>query len=398
MPASVTDIIELKWYEKVKQNAESRLPQSNMSDAIATLAGGIAHQFNNSMTGISGNIELLEIALFKGKDVTNYTKRIKSLVGNMTHLTDQLLAYARGGRYQPESISLNTLVEDFLPLLHHRNNPDIQIDTELDDEVFDIKADFAQLQMVLSALITNSFEAINGAGHICISTKNHTVRSDIACELPGLKQGRYARLSIQDNGKGMDEETKSRMFEPFFSTKFQGRGLSMAAVHGIIRNHGGWILVDSIPDKGTSINILIPAIQVISEDERRSKDKIYGGEGNILVVEDDDMVLDVNCAMLETLGYHVIGARTGIESINIAKTFLNHIDLILLDVELPDMGGEKVYPQINKIRPDTKVVVCSAYDFEGPAQKILTAGAQGFIQKPFSISALSEKLKETIGN
>ncbi len=396
MTAPVTNIAEKKHAAEEKRDLESRIQQSQIMEAVATLAGGIAHQFNNALTGISGNIELLDIALLEGRDLGKYSDRIKALVGNMTHLTDQLLAYARGGKYQPKKISLNDLVKESLPMIHHRNNPAIRIETKLPYNVSRVEADFTQMQMVLSSVVANAVESIAGSGHIKIVTKNKDISADFALEYPGLNEGSYACIVIEDDGKGMDKDTKARLFEPFFTTKFQGRGLGMAAVYGIVKNHGGWISVDSFLNEGTSVCILLPAVEETAAQEKVLKNEIIKGSGNILVVEDEDMVMDVSSAMLEALGYHVLGARTGNGAIEILRACAGHIDLVLLDIGLPDMGGEKVYSYIKKISPDTKVVVCSGYAMEGPVQEIMDAGAQGFIQKPFSISTLSTSLKEVL--
>lgn len=395
MTAPVTNIA-VKRAEEEKQNLESRIQQSQVMESIATLAGGVAHQFNNALAGISGNIELLEIALIEGRDLGKYSERIKALVGNMTHLTDQLLAYARGGKYQPKTFSLNDLVKESLPMIHHRNNPTIRIETELPYNVSKVKADFTQIQMVLSAVVGNSIESIAESGHILIRTINKKLSADLALDYPGLNEGNYACIAIEDDGKGMDEDTKSRLFEPFFTTKFQGRGLGMAAVYGIVKNHGGWISVESTLGKGTSVFLLLPAVVEKTEQEKVLINRISKGSGNILVVEDEDMVMDVSSAMLEALGYHVLGARTGNGAIEIIRACAGQIDLVLLDIGLPDMGGEKVYSYIKEISPDTKVVVCSGYAMEGPVKEIMDAGAQGFIQKPFSIATLSTRLKEVL--
>ena len=348
------------------------------------------------MTGINGNIELLDIALLEGRDLSKYSERIKTLVGNMTHLTDQLLAYARGGKYQPKTFSLNDLVKESLPMIHHRNNPVIRIETELPYNVSKVKADFTQMQMVLSSVIANAVESIAGTGHIRIRTKNEEISTDVAFDYPGLNEGNYACLVIEDDGKGMDEDTKSRLFEPFYTTKFQGRGLGMAAVYGIVKNHSGWVSVNSTLGKGTSVNILLPAVVEVTEQKKVLKTGLIKGSGNILVVEDEDMVMDVSSAMLKAMGYHVLGARTGNGALEILRACAGHIDLVLLDIGLPDMGGEKVYSHIKEISPETKVVVCSGYAMEGPVQEIMDAGAQGFIQKPFSIATLSLRIKEVL--
>jgi len=396
MKAAVTDILDRKFAEEKDQNLESQFQKSQLMETIATLAGGIAHQFNNALTGVTGNIELLEIALAANTDTDKYFERIKAIIRNMTHLTDQLLAYAQGGKYQPKLVSLNELVKETLPMIHHGNNTGIHIMAELEQNIPYIKADFTQMQMVISSIVANSVEAISGTGRIRISTNNKIVCDRPPQYYPGLIPGRYACLVIEDDGKGMSEDTRSRIFEPFFTTKFQGRGLSMAAVYGIIKNHNGWIWVDSELGKGTAIQIFLPASEIGSEKLKEPESEINRGEGTILVIEDENTVMEVSCAMLEALGYQVIGANTGKEAVHVAGNFAGHIDLALLDIGLPDMGGDYVYPLLKKIRPNTKVIVCSGYAVDGPAQKIMDSGAQGFLQKPYSLAVLSTKLKEVL--
>jgi two-component system cell cycle sensor histidine kinase/response regulator CckA len=194
----------------------------------------------------------------------------------------------------------------------------------------------------------------------------------------------------------MDEETKGRIFEPFFTTKFTGRGLSMAAVYGIVNNHDGWISIDSEQGKGTIVTLYLPAVEAKEEKPVEKSHGLIKGTGTILVIEDEEAIMDLNRQLLERMGYRVLEARTGKEAVDLAETFDGDIDLALLDIKLPDMGGEKVYPLLIKARPDLKVIVCSGYSIDGPVQDVLDAGAQAFVQKPFSPRPFSEKLKEVL--
>ena len=260
-----------------------------------------------------------------------------------------------------------------------------------------INADNAQMQMVLSAILANSNEAIEDEGLIRITAENKNLDEDSAKQHPGLEPGYYVCLTVEDDGRGMDEETRRGIFEPFFTTKFQGRGMGMAAVYGIVKNHDGWIYVDSELGKGTTVRIYLPAIEVEIEKPKEAKSEISTGSGTILMIEDEDVVIEVTQAMLEMLGYRVMVAKTGKDAIHIADTFDGQIDAALLDIKLPDINGRNLYPFIMKARPNLKVIVFSGYSIDGPARDILDAGAQDFIQKPFSFAALSEKLKEVLG-
>jgi len=395
----VRDLSEQKKIEKEKENLQAQLQQARKMEAIATLAGGIAHEFNNALTGVIGNIELLELRLPDNRIVTEHTEVMKSSSHRMANLTGQLLAYARGGKYQAKIICLSDFVEETLPVIKPDIKPSIHIETDLPRDVFKVNFDSAQLQMVLSALMSNSSEAIKWEGRIRISISNEEIDAAFAKNHLQLNPGSYVCLAVEDDGKGMDEDTLNRIFDPFYTTKFIGRGLGMAAVYGIIRNHGGSISVESDIGKGTVVKIHLPAIEDKEEQvlEKPSEAaRVASGPGTILVIEDEETVMNVIRDILDKLGYRILSATTGKEAIEISKTFDGQIDLALLDIKLPDIWGDEVYPQIMKARPDLKVIVCSGYSIDGPAQAILDAGAQDFIQKPFSVKALSKKLKEVL--
>ena len=387
------DITVRKQAVEQKLKIESQLQEVHRMEAIAALAGGIAHEFNNALVGVSGNIELLQMELPNSENVDKYIVRMKDSTRRMVRLTNQLLAYARGGKYQPKIISFNDLVEDTLPLIQHDADSAIRVETDLPGDISHVEADPTQIQMVLSAVLKNAAEAIEGEGRIRIITRDEKIEEEIAKTDPDLKPGSYVSLTIEDDGKGMDQETISRVFDPFFTTKFQGRGMGMAAAHGIIKNHSGWILIDSELGKGTVVRIYLPAVAVQVKQSKETRSELVAGTGTILVIEDEDVVIDVIGPMLERLGYSMLAAKTGTEAVDIAKTFEGGIDLAILDIVLPDMGGTEVYPLIMEARPDMKVIVCSGYAVDGPAQEILDAGAQDFIQKPFSLETLSERLK-----
>lgn len=248
----LTDVTE-------RRRLRVQIEQARKMEAIATLAAGIAHEFNNALTGIIGNLDLLELVLPSNDQAGNYLKPIKTSAFRMARLTSQLLAYAREGKYQPRTFSLSDFVEDILPVLRHAIDPEIRLETDLPHNVHPVEADPTQMQMVLSAVVANAAEAIEGKGRIRVSTGNEQITEEAARQHPDLTPGAYVRLRVDDDGKGMDENIRARMFEPFFTTKFHGRGLGMAAVYGIIKNHNGSIEVASQLGKGTVVRIYLPA-------------------------------------------------------------------------------------------------------------------------------------------
>jgi PAS domain S-box-containing protein len=244
-----------------RKKLESRLQQAQKMEAIATLAGGIAQEFNDALTGIGGNVELLEMAYPDYPQIRKYIDPVSVSAQRMGLLTDQLLAYARGGKFHPKVISLSQLVRDTLTLIRHTLRPEIEVKTELGKDLPQIKADATQLQMVISAVVNNAHEAIAGTGGIRIVTRSESFATTVSPLNPEGRRGTFATLVIEDTGKGMDEKTRAKIFEPFFTTNFQGRGLGMAAVYGIVKNHGGWIDIDSAPGKGTAVRIFLPTVE-----------------------------------------------------------------------------------------------------------------------------------------
>ena len=396
--AIVRDITERKKTEEEKKKLEARLRHAQKMEAISALAGGIAHQFNNALFAITGNIDLLEMDFPGDENVADYTRKMKDSTHRMTRLTAQLLAYARGGKYQAKTISLSDFVRDTLPLVRHTIDSAISVETDQPPGIFNVNADLTQMQMVLFAVLSNAAEAMDGKGRIRIVCRNTMITDKTAVDFPGLKPGNYISLTITDDGKGMDEETKTRIFEPFFTTGFEGRSLGMAAVYGIIKNHDGWITVDSELGKGTIVKIYLPAVEDLVKEHAKPKTEPIKCRGTILVIEDGETVMKVTRKILEKLGYSVLEAKTGQEAINVVKTFDNDIDLAMLDIFLPDMSGDAIYPFLMEACPDLKVIVFSGYSADGPVQEILNAGAEDFIQKPFSVAELSEKLKKALGS
>lgn len=391
------DITERKREQAEKKRLEVRLHQVQKMDAIANLAGGIAHRFNNALAVIAAHLDLLELEP-SGNGLLGHTEPMKDAVLKMAHLTNQLLAYARGGKYQAKVVPFCDFIKETLPVVKHTVKPDISIKVDLPSTSWPIRADLTQMQMVLSALLANASDAIQEEGVILISAKNERLAEKNLVNYPGLLPGPYVVLTIQDNGKGMDDETRRRIFEPFFTTKFQGRGLGMAAVYGIIKNHGGWTEVDSHPGEGTSVRIFLPAVEEGSGSAKENGVEFSAGTGTVLLVEDEDLVLDATKRILVKLGYKVLEAKSGVNAIDLARNYQADIHLVILDIQLPDMHGKDVYPRLIQARPGTKVIICSGFSIDGPAQEILNAGAAAFLQKPFSMASLSKIMQELLGS
>lgn len=244
-----------------RKRMEAHLQLAQKMKAIATLAGGIAHEFNNALCGITGNIELMQMDLTQDEKVVRYADAIRVATERIAHLTSQLLAYGQGGKYYPRIIHLSDFAEDTVSIVRYNIDPAIAIETDLPRDLGKIKADLTQMQMVLTTLLNNASEGIVGEGYIKISTRNVEIDEKFSTAHSDARPGSFVCLTVEDNGMGMDEETRAKIFEPFFSTKFHGRGLAMAAVYGVVRNHGGFILVDSQLGKGTTVRVYLPAVE-----------------------------------------------------------------------------------------------------------------------------------------
>ncbi|MEA2039443.1 MAG: PAS domain S-box protein [Thermodesulfobacteriota bacterium] len=246
-----------------KERLQAQLLHSQKMDAIGTLAGGIAHLFNNNLTAITGYTGLLKANFPDNKKIMEYAQCMKESAYKMVNLTSQLQSYARIREYHPEIISLSDLVKETLPMMSHTLNPDVRIETDPPRDTLNVEADHSQMQMVLSAIVSNSNDAIEGEGRIRIIVRNEEVLEGH----PELRPGAYVCMIVEDDGKGMDEDTRNRIFDPFFTTYFIGRGLGMAAVYGIVKNHNGSISVESEVGVGTTVNIYLPSIKNLEIEE-----------------------------------------------------------------------------------------------------------------------------------
>ena len=394
----VLPITERKMAESARLRMAEKLEEARKTEAVATLAGGIAHQFNNALAVISGNIELMQHDYQHDPQIGTYASPISDAAGRMAQLTNQLLAYAQGGKYKERPNDLSSIAETTLSLIKHTIAPEITVSESLEADLPEVKIDVTQIQMVISAIVANAAEAISGEGLISVTCSKVMINNDNCTQHDSIPPGGYVVLSITDNGTGMDEKTIKRIFEPFFTTKFQGRGLGMAAVYGIIRNHGGYIKVNSQADLGTEVRIYLPALPSIENPPEKKPGPDVQGCGTVFVIEDDPGVVEINQAWLKRLGYHVLVATTAAQAIQILCHTNTTIDVVLLDLVLPDMSGAALYPLVREHRPSAKVIVCSGYGLAGPTQELLDAGADGFIQKPYGLNDIHETIVKVMSS
>ncbi|KAA3662760.1 MAG: PAS domain S-box protein [Calditrichaeota bacterium] len=394
--AAIDDITKQKEIEREKELLQETLQKSKKMEALATLAGGVAHDFNNALTSIVGNLELLGMALDDDKIIQPYVNPIFESTYRMTQLTNQLLAYAQGGKYQPTAINFDTFIKDNFSLLKHHLPAKSRMRLELhggDNKIF---ADSTQMLMVLSAVIMNAAEAIDHEGKIHVRTRVKKFATSHNPEYPDILPATYVHLQIEDDGHGMDEATLEHIFEPFFSTKLRGRGLGMASVYGIIKNHDGYVYVRTNKNEGTIVDTFLPLHEDKRTDEESNGLKPLQGSETVLVVEDEEVVKNVIVSMLKHMGFTVHSVKCGRDALDFSQTNPNSVDIILLDMGLPDIPGQVLFYSLRQYQSHAKVILCSGYSIDGPAQELLETGADAFLQKPFNFLTLSRTLSKVM--
>jgi CheY-like chemotaxis protein len=329
--------------------------------------------------------------------IYNKLKPAETYVQKCAELTKQLLGVARGGKYEVESADLNELIKKSSQMFG-RTKKEITIYSNYKEGIWIVEIDQSQIEQVLLNLYVNAGHAMPNGGNLYIRTENVTINKKYI-EPYGLKPGDYVKTSVTDTGIGMDKATQKRVFDPFFTTKEMGRGtgLGLASAYGIIKNHNGFFEVSSEIDKGTAFNFYLPISekQVVEKDEKLYV--VIKGTGGVLLVDDEEMILNGAREMLEVLGYSVDVAKSGKEAIEIYQTNIDKIDLVILDMIMPGMGGSEIYDTLKQINPYVKVLLSSGYSISESATEILKHGCEGFIQKPYDLTKLSQKLNETLG-
>ena len=379
-----------------RKRLEEQLHLVQRMEAIGTLAGGIAHDFNNLMMGILGNISLMMCDMDSTSAHFRNLQNVEQLVQSGTKLTGQLLGYARKGKYDPKTVDLNHVVRDSVETIG-RTRKEVTINLDLAPEQIVADVDRSQIEQVLFNLYINAADAMSRGGELYVQTTvvEHT---DLTEKPYSPKPGKYLKLQVTDSGIGMDPETQKRIFDPFFTTKEIGRGtgLGLASVYGIVKSHGGYIDVVSEKGKGTTFCIYLRVSTSSLIEAGVNPSEVKRGKGTVLLVDDEEMVIDIGAQMIKKMGYDVIYTRKGDEALSLYDTHRNSIDLVVLDLIMPGMGGGDTFDELKKIDPDVKVLLSSGYCIDGQAREILNRGCRGFIQKPYNMQALSQKINEIL--
>jgi two-component system cell cycle sensor histidine kinase/response regulator CckA len=388
---SLKDVTESK-------RLEAQFQQAQKLEAVGTLAGGIAHDFNNLLMAIQGRTSLMLMHVGPEDSHFGYLRGIEDAVKRGAYLSKQLLGFARGGKYEVRATDLNRLLEKSSEMFG-RTKKEIRIHKKYQKDIWPVEADQGQIEQVLMNLYVNAWQAMPAGGDLYLETRNVTLDRQYTKPFK-VEPGNFVKISLTDTGAGMDEATRLRVFEPFFTTKEMGggTGLGLASAYGIIKNHGGIISLYSEPGHGTTFDIYLPASGEEVPMEQETSQEIFKGTETVLFVDDEDSILEVGKEMLTALGYKVIEAMGGEKALELYRENQDKIDMVILDMIMPDMGGGEVYDRLKEINAKVRVLLSSGYSLDGQANHILQRGCDGFIQKPFDVRELSSKLRQVLEN
>jgi PAS domain S-box-containing protein len=375
---------------------ETQLLQAKKLQALGNLAGGIAHDFNNLLMGIQGIVSLLLFRMEPDSPFLDSLKTIEQYVQDGAGLTRQLLSYARGGSLEVQPVDINALIRK-QNRLFGRTHKEIRIEENLVSDVLSVNADSSQIEQVLLNVYVNAGHAMPEGGRLRVSSENVLIDAKhLLLQSTGLKPGRYVKITIRDTGHGMDEETQQRIFDPFFTTKHLGRGsgLGLYVSYGIIKNHGGHIQVVSRQNSGTSVTIHLPANHDLKAQPREPAPEMILGRETVLLVDDEEKIRSVCRDNLKLLGYSVITAESGKRALEIYQDKHDRIDVVVLDMIMPEMSGKETYRRLKQIDPECRVLVATGYTLEEDRIDFPRDAKDAFIQKPFKIEALSMMIQD----
>jgi PAS domain S-box-containing protein len=396
------DITERKQAEEALRQQEEQVRQLQKMEAVGQLAGGVAHDFNNLLMVIKGRAELL-LQRFPDADSTGSAlAAIEQAADRGTALTRQLLVFSRTQVLHRKVLDLNRVVSDTAGMLRRLISEAIEVEIRLGEELDRVRADLVQLEQVIMNLALNARDAMPRGGRLTIATANVDIAAAFAPRHEGVDPGPYVMLEVRDTGVGMDKTIQSKIFEPFFTTKEPGKGtgLGLATVYGIVKQHDGWIAVDSAPGLGATFRVYLPRFDGPAEADvaNGAPSEPRRGTETVLVAEDDEPVRNVACEILRGAGYRVLEARHGTEALRIARQHPGPIDLLVTDLVMPEMNGVELAEHLRALRPDVRAFYVSGYLADASVREPLLREGARFLQKPFAPGDLTRMVGEVLGS
>jgi len=393
------DITEWRRTEEKRVALEAKVQHAQKLESMGVLAGGIAHDFNNLLTGVIGNAGLALMDLPADLPARHSIEEINVAARRAAELANQMLAYSGGGQFVVEPVDLSDLVRELQHLLGSAVSKRVTLEFDLADDLLAVEGDATQLRQVVMNLVINASEAIgDGDGGVtvrtCLRDADTSYLADSHVD-DGLSSGPYVCLEVADTGCGMDEETKARLFDPFFSTKFTGRGLGLAAVLGIVRGHGGAIRVESKPGKGSTFRVLLPSCDATALELAEPEvvpDGGLRGHGTVLVVDDEEAIRQVSKSALARSGFTVLTAEDGPQAIEAVRADPGRVQAVLLDLTMPHMDAEEVVRELRRLRKDLPIILSSGYSEDEAVRRFAAGDLAGFIQKPYDPATLIQTL------
>jgi two-component system, cell cycle sensor histidine kinase and response regulator CckA len=398
----VRDVTDQKLAEDRRLKLERKMLDAQRLESLGVMAGGIAHDFNNLLTSILGNATLVMMQLPEQSPLRSCLTAVEKSALDAADLCKQMLAYSGRGRSELKRTCINGLLQDMNHLLQVSIHKQIILRFQPYSRLPAVRAEPAELQQIVMNLVINASEAI-GSRNGLITVSTGVVQADrIYLEesffAPDLPEGDYVFLEVQDTGAGMTPETQARIFDPFFTTKFTGRGLGLAAVRGILQRHHGTLRVESALNVGSTFRVMLPAVTLASQEATPAarEPRGWSGRGSVLVADDEPAVRAVMATLLERCGLTVLLAKDGGEAVDLFRRHLREIDLVILDMTMPVMGGSEAFREIRQLRPEQKVLLMSGYTESDAIDRFGEKGLSGFLQKPFRVAQLEEKLRQLL--
>lgn len=394
----IRDITEKRKMDDEKKKLQEQLFQAQKLEALGTLAGGIAHDFNNLLASIMGYASLAKADLTPEHPVYGHVNIIEIASVRASELTQQLLAFAKGGKYDARPNNVNAIVLEVIALLSRTIDKKITIELKTSDDLLLAICDAGQIEQAILNICLNARDAMPNGGVLTIETMNIRLGREDVKSMIDVFPGDYVRISISDTGIGMDKEIKAHIFDPFFTTKERGSGLGLSLVYGIVKKHGGFIQTYSEVNRGSTFKVNLPACTESAIEPMEESLEVRRGNELVLVVDDEPLVKKLAQDVLEKFGYRVITAEGGEQAVHRYKQQGNEIAVVLLDMVMPKVDGREVFRRIREINPDAQIIVSSGYSHDRDADRLLEQGAAGFVQKPYRMLDLLKMVEKTIDN